>query len=57
MTYVLMSLNNTLIYQGALDGFVQGYYDEAGVLLFTAVPEGQSAEVVDANPPRLPWMV
>lgn len=57
LSYVLMMFGSVLIYQVSQDGTVVNYVAEDGGPLFDAVPIGQSAIIVDANPPRQSWMV
>ena len=59
-TYVLLRFLTPGVgeaYQEAQDGNVTRYVSPAGVELCTTPPIGDGGEVVDADPPRLDWML
>lgn len=57
-TYVLLRFVSVgLAYQEALDLNVTRYTDVDGNTLFVTPPDGDGGTVVDADPPRLPWML
>ena len=56
-SYVLLDFRAFQAYQEACDGQVTRYVSFNGVELFVTPPEGNGGEVVDANPPRLDWML
>jgi hypothetical protein len=57
LTYVLLQFSFGLAYQEADTGNVTRYCDLDGNTLFILPPEHDGGEVVDADPPRLDWMV
>lgn len=60
MSYVLLQFTLSggfFAYQEAQSGQVTRYCDDQGNTLFLIPPTGDGGAVVDANPPRLPWML
>ena len=56
-TYVLLNFGDFQAYQEANDGLVTRYVDANGIELFITPPIGNGGSVIDANPPRLSWML
>lgn len=59
-TYVLLRFTTPGIgdaYQEAENGNVTRYVSVDGVELFITPPTGDGGSVVDADPPRLDWML
>jgi len=57
MDYVYLDFGTFNAYQESQYGQVTRYLSEDGVELFVLPPEGNGGVVIDANPPRLPWML
>ena len=57
MNYILLDFGTFQAYQENNNGQVTRYLDESSNELFIMPPEGNGGSVIDAEPPRLPWML
>lgn len=57
MDYIYLDFGTFKAYQESQQGQVTRYVSEEGIELFIIPPEGNGGSVIDANPPRLPWML
>jgi hypothetical protein len=57
MNYILLDFGTFKGYQENQAGYVTRYLDESGNEMFISPPEGNGGEVLDADPPRLSWMI
>lgn len=57
MTYIKLDVNGVAAYQEIEFGQVLRYCDENGVTLEDFPPAGNGGTPVDAEPPRLDWML
>jgi hypothetical protein len=57
MDYVYLDFGMFTAYQESQYGQVTRYLSDDGVELFIIPPIGNGGKVIDANPPRLDWML
>jgi hypothetical protein len=57
MNYVYLDFITFKGYQESENGQVTRYVDEEGNFLFILAPEGNGGILIDADPPRLDWML
>lgn len=57
MNYILLDFGTFRAYQENENGWVTRYVSESGEELFIMPPIGNGGVVVDAEPPRLSWML
>jgi hypothetical protein len=59
MNYILVKFSDGTVGYQEIDpyGNVTQYTDETGNVLFSHAPTGLGSSVMDANPPRLGWMI